>query len=128
MIVLVHSGTPEYRFVVIDATGRHEFSWQADRTLAKGILAFTEKCFESLGVTWDDLEGIGVCSGPGSFTGLRIGLTVWNTVADTRRVPIVGASGDTWEVSVLERLKNGENDQLVMPEYDSDAHITTPRK
>jgi len=28
----------------------------------------------------------------------------------------------------LARLSAGENDELVMPEYGAEAHITTPRK
>jgi len=66
--------------------------------------------------------------GPGSFTGLRIGITVFNTIADTNNVPIVGETGDSWQDKAIMRLENGENDHVVLPEYGSEANITKPRK
>ena len=73
-------------------------------------------------------RGIGVMKGPGSFTGLRIGLTVTNTLADSLSAPIVGATGEDWRETALEKLRAGENEKIVMPEYGAVAHITAPRK
>ena len=40
----------------------------------------------------EDLEGFAVCHGPGSFTGLRIGVTAMKTLAQTLERPLVGIS------------------------------------
>ena len=80
------------------------------------------------GKVWTDVSGIVGFKGPGSFTGLRIGLTVLNTFADSESIPIVGTIGEDWQIVGLQRLSSGENDKLVMPEYGAEAHITTPRK
>ncbi len=37
-----------------------------------------------------DLNGVVVCVGPGSFTGIRIGLAVARTLGQTLRIPVVG--------------------------------------
>lgn len=66
--------------------------------------------------------------GPGSFTGLRIGLTVANTIASAQSLPIVGATGDEWQQQSIDRLSRGESDTIVLPEYGSGARITKPRK
>ena len=66
--------------------------------------------------------------GPGSFTGLRIGLTVLNTIASSQAIPIVGATGDDWQDVAVAGIDSGQNDEIVMPFYGSEANITAPRK
>jgi tRNA threonylcarbamoyladenosine biosynthesis protein TsaB len=47
---------------------------------------------ENSGYEPQDLEGIGVGLGPGSFTGIRIGLATAKTMAQALQIPIVGIS------------------------------------
>lgn len=128
MILLLNTSTPLCQLFVIDGEARHDGSWEAGRELAHGLLANVSEMVESQGKTLHDLAGIGIYQGPGSFTGLRIGLTVANTLADGINVPIVGVSGDSWQSDALARLQADENDRIVLPDYGGDANITTPRK
>jgi len=128
MIILMDTSTPECKLSLIDGDERLDSKWQADRQLAKGLLAFLHDQLEARGKTFEDILGIGAFTGPGSFTGLRIGLTVLNTLADANAIPIVGCRGEQWQQEALERLKAGENDRVALPFYGSDAHITAPRK
>lgn len=107
---------------------RSDFNWQADRKLAHDLLKQIHDFLTLYGADWDKLTGLGVYSGPGSFTGLRIGITVMNTLAESLNIPIVGLSGDDWRNDAVNRLKNSENDQVVLPNYGADAKITTPKK
>lgn len=128
MILLLDTSTPVCKLTLIDGDLRFDDEWQADRTLAKGLLGYINKCLKLHNKTWKDITAIGVFEGPGSFTGLRIGLTVLNTISDSESIPIVGMRGENWQTDALTALKNGKNDRIVMPFYGSDAHITTPRK
>lgn len=128
MILLLDTSTPVCKLSLIDADWRYDDEWESGRTLAKGILGYLEDALLKHHKTWTDVTGIVAYKGPGSFTGLRIGLTVLNTFADSESVPIVGVTGDDWQGKGLDRLQRGENDELVMPEYGGDPHITTPRK
>ena len=128
MILLWNSSTMTAEMVFVDGDSITRLQWEANRTLARDMLAHLERELVARGSSLKALKGIGVYRGPGSFTGLRIGLTVLNTLATDRHVPIVGETGNAWEQTCLERLSRGENDQLVMPEYGSEAHITKPRK
>ena len=128
MIVLWNSADMLVRMVLVKGGVRVAQEWQADRTLARDMLAYMRDRLAEHDATLDDIEGIGVFRGPGSFTGLRIGLTVLNTLAQANHVPIVGEQGDGWEEKCLERLLRGDNDHIVLPEYGGDAHVTKPRK
>ncbi len=124
MIILLDTSTANCFLTLVDDEVRQDFEWQAGRTLARGLLKFLEEKTGDL----HDISGIGVMKGPGSFTGLRIGLTVANALADSLSVPIVGATGEDWRKIVLKKLRAGENEKIVMPEYGAAAHITAPRK
>ena len=128
MILLLDTATPECFLVLVDGEQRFISRWQADRELARGLLGFLESALASHGKQFSDITAIGAHTGPGSFTGLRIGLTVLNTLADGLSVPIVGESGEEWEQRVMERLRRGENQRSLLPYYGSEAHITSPRK
>lgn len=128
MIILVDTSTPVCKLTLVDDNAVFNDEWQADRGLAKGLLAYLRDQLQSHGKTFNDITGIGVYKGPGSFTGLRIGLAVLNTMAEAQNIPIVGATGDDWRDVALAALGNDKNDRIVMPLYGSDANITTPRK
>jgi len=128
MILLLDTSTPVCKLTLVDGDWRYDDEWQADRQLAKGLLKYLQEQLAENGKTFQDITGIGVMKGPGSFTGLRIGLTVLNTMADAEQIPIVGASGETWQEQALSKLQAGENEKIVLPLYGGEAHITQPRK
>jgi len=69
--------------------GENSFKKELNRNMARDILKFLEDSLENIGKDYKDLEGIGFFAGPGSFTGLRIGASVANTLADGLNIPIV---------------------------------------
>lgn len=130
MIILLDTSTPVCQLVISDDGGRrHKFSQSLDRQMARFILKFIEDNLASLGSNIRQISGIGVMKGPGSFTGLRIGVAVANTIADSLAVPIVGeADLLNWQDKALNRLFSGENDKIVLPFYDKPANVTQPKK
>jgi tRNA threonylcarbamoyladenosine biosynthesis protein TsaB len=128
MILLLDTSTPTCRLTLIDGDHRVDAAWLADRNLAHGLLEYLSNQLQAQGKSWTDLTGLGVFQGPGSFTGLRIGLTVLNTMADSLDIPIVAGIGQAWQEQVLAKLSAGANDRLVLPVYGRPARITAPRK
>lgn len=104
------------------------YTWQADRQLAKDLLKQIHEQLQAQKADWPDVTGLVVFEGPGSFTGLRIGLTVANSIAYGTPAPIVGAQGDDWLKTGLAKLADGQNDRQVLPHYGAEAHITLPKK
>jgi tRNA threonylcarbamoyladenosine biosynthesis protein TsaB len=128
MILLWDSANMEVAMTFVDAGHQEEVRWQANRELARDMLGVLRRECDARGVVMHELEGLGVFRGPGSYTGLRIGLTVLNTLARDAKIPIVGATGDDWRNACLERLDAGVDDALVLPEYGAEARTTKPRK
>ena len=128
MILLLDTSTPVCHLGLVDGDWNYETSWESGRGLAKGLLDFLEKELSGQGKSWADVTGLVVFKGPGSFTGLRIGITVLNTLAYANNWPIVGATGDDWRQVGMVRIAGGENDEIVLPEYGGEANITTPKK
>ncbi len=129
MILTIKTSTPLCEMSLYDGDILvAENNWQADRRLSKDLLSQLEKFLKSNQSGFDKLTGLVVFSGPGSFTGLRIGTTVFNTLAYSLNIPIVGVSGENWQKSGLAKLKAGKNDKIVQPEYGHAANITKPKK
>jgi tRNA threonylcarbamoyladenosine biosynthesis protein TsaB len=128
MILLIDTSTPMTHLSMIEGDWRYDTNWEAGRGLAKGLLGFLEKELEFQEKAWQDVTALVIYKGPGSFTGLRIGITVFNTLAYANNWPIVGVTGDGWRQAGVKRIESGENDEIVLPEYGGEANITKPRK
>ena len=130
MILGINTSTPvcELRIVGDDGGVILSDSWEAGRELSTGLLAYIEQSLQKAGASWGDLTGLIVYRGPGSFTGLRIGVTVMNTIARAQHIPIVGTSADDWAEDGFARLSHSEDDELLMPFYGAAPNITQPRK
>ena len=98
--------------------------YRMGRELARDLLGVIQKRVGHM----RKLTGIAFMKGAGSFTGLRIGATAANTMAEYLGVPIVGEKGPTWRARAKKRLSLGENDKMVLPEYDKPANVTKPKK
>lgn len=103
-------------------------TWQAHRQLAETIHLKIKDLLDSQNKDLKDLRGIIAFRGPGSFTGLRVGLSVANALADSLRIPIVGALGEAWLKNGIELLLKGGNSTLILPEYGAPVNITLPKK
>jgi tRNA threonylcarbamoyladenosine biosynthesis protein TsaB len=102
--------------------------WEAHRHLSETIHRKIEELLQLNNRTWQDIQGIVCFQGPGSFTGLRIGLTVGNSIAYSYSLPIVAMQDPSWLESGVKRLLRSESDTQTMPFYGADAHITPQKK
>jgi len=102
--------------------------WQAHRTLADTIHTKIDELLKDNKLDLKNLNGIVCFKGPGSFTGLRIGLTVANGLAQGLSVPVVGAEGQDWQADGVGKLIDGVDEHVVLPVYGGEVKITKPKK
>lgn len=105
-----------------------EHRWQAHRSLSDTLNKSIDELLAKQKLSLDDLTGLVVFEGPGSFTGLRIGHTVANALAYSLSIPVVTTQGDNWLEFGLSRLAKGDDDKVALPHYGGEANITKPRK
>ena len=67
-----------------------EMTWISKNHHTIELAPTVEQALGHIGGGSDDLKALGVAIGPGSFTGLRIGLALAKGLALSHRLPIVG--------------------------------------
>ena len=129
IILTLRTDKPEAEIGLYDDQGQLAYeTWTAHRQLAETLHSKTLDLLKRQNKGWSDIQGLVIFKGPGSFTGLRIGLSVANALAYSLSVPIIGTMGDNWQTEGIENLLTGKSNKVAVPEYGSDAHITAPRK
>lgn len=129
LILTIRTDKPEAELRLYDGQARlAEIVWHAHRELAETIHIKIKELLTNQQKQLGDIDGIVAYQGPGSFTGLRIGLSVGNALADGLHIPIVAGKGGDWEQAAITRLEHDERDPVALPEYGAPVHITTQKK
>ena len=129
LILTIRTDKPEAELGLYDDHTRLAYSaWLAHRQLAETIQLKIDELLKQQGKTLADIQGVVAYKGPGSFTGLRIGLTVANALAYGQKLPIVGSMKESWIETGLGQLLQGEDQHIVIPEYGSAPNITQQKK
>ncbi len=67
-----------------------EYTLQPEITHSRRLLGSVKGMMDALAVTWSDLDAVAVSQGPGSFTGLRIGMAAAKGIARAANCPLIG--------------------------------------
>ena len=127
-ILTIRTDKPEAEIGLYEGAQKLAYtSWLAHRELAESIHLKVKELLAGQQKDIKDIAGIIIFQGPGSFTGLRIGISVANALANSLKVPIVGTAGEHWLEQGTEKLEKSANDHLILPEYGAPPHTTKPR-
>lgn len=69
---------------------RGECTWEARRRHTVTLLPHIQQLLQETGITSEKLSAVAVCRGPGSYTGVRIGIAAAKGIAVTRHLPLIG--------------------------------------
>ena len=92
MILGIEAASTDLSVAVVDRDGSvlHSDGWSVAPRRSHELLRRLQEALERAGGNLDEVTGIGVGLGPGSFTGLRVGLSVAKGLAFALDCPIVG--------------------------------------
>ncbi|MBR2753849.1 hypothetical protein IKD82_01670 [Candidatus Saccharibacteria bacterium] len=91
-----------------------EYHQNFTNDLAEKLLDYIHKKLQENNKDWQDITEITFMSGPGSFTGLRIGASIVNTLAHELNIPL--------------KDQNGKVFPIIIPDYGRPANISKPKK
>lgn len=128
LVLTIRTDKPEAEIGLYDGQKQLSYHvWPAHRELSNTIHIKIKELLELQQKDFKQIEGIVCFKGPGSFTGLRIGITVADAFAYGLNIPII-AETDDWIEKGIKRLQAGENERIALPHYGSPVHITQQRK
>ncbi len=110
MKLYLDTSTPETVLRLNDKEYKYLFA----NDLAEKLLKFIKDKLNENNKTWQDITEITFMSGPGSFTGLRIGACLVNTLAHELNIPL--------------KDHHGKKHQIIIPDYGREANISKPKK
>lgn len=131
MILSINTGSEKNSIAIFGGSVAKEVVWESYRTQSKELLPKIDKLLKSCKINPKDLEAIAVYQGPGSFTGLRVGISVANTLAWGLDVPVIGIKKSNKVISIraidiaqkaekiYQKSKNKKFSKIVTPYYDS---------
>jgi tRNA threonylcarbamoyladenosine biosynthesis protein TsaB len=129
MILTLRTDSPEAEIGLFEIDKELAYvTWHAHRKLAETIHSKLQQLLASQRKSLADLKGIVVYEGPGSFTGLRIGISVANAFAYGLHIPVVATTGKDWKEQGFKQLANQNGPQSVLPKYGAPVHVTKPKK
>ena len=102
-----------------DGALRARTDWPVGYRHGETLLVTLQQLLADQRVALDDLTGIVVGTGPGAFTGLRVGLATAKALAHARRLPIVGVS----TAEALLDAAGGAHDVLLLPAGPNDRTV-----
>lgn len=128
LILTIRTDKPEAEIGLYEDQDQLAYkNWAGHRELSSTIHQQIANLLQSQGKNWENIQGVVCYRGPGSFTGLRIGLSVANALANSLNIPIVAAADD-WIEAGISRLLANQTDTVALPEYGQPANITSPKK
>ena len=78
-----------------------------EKTHSVKLMPMIDEAFKSTNLSLDDISLLACCTGPGSFTGVRIGIATIKAFADVKGLPVVGVTSlESLAYNLFDALKN----------------------
>jgi len=133
LLLLSTAADPAHLAVVEDGRLLETREVAAQRHLSERLLVGIEALLSHAGWRFSDLDAIAVVPGPGSFTGLRIGLAAANALAYANDLLLVSVSAadattiEAFAATATTEFSQGNTSPIVLAEYGQPPTITPPK-
>lgn len=90
VILFIDTSKRETVKISLIINGKETYFETSSQEKAQVALSLIEKIIKKSGLKLSDITGIKVNQGPGSFVGLRVGVSIANTLSFLLKVPVNG--------------------------------------
>ena len=91
MLLALDTSTSWISLALFDGTSLlYEATWESQLHHTVELAPAIDRLFSQTGISYQDLTGLAVAMGPGSFTSLRIGMAFTKGIALALNIPVVG--------------------------------------
>jgi len=105
-------------------------AWLGNQDQSTELLPKIDDLIRGMGLEYSDLDGVAVVSGPGSYTGVRIGVSVANALGLAISLPVRGIDGlwaqaymvkdEAASVGAIVSLMSAGNNRVYCRRYDKE--------
>lgn len=98
-------------------------------THSENLMPLVKDLFEKSSITLKEIDLIAVCIGPGSFTGIRIGISSVKAMAEVHDIPVVSVTSlealanGTDKTETIVSLIDARNDQVYCGVFDENINL-----
>jgi len=95
-----------------------------ETTHSQKLMPLINNLLDETNLTLDDINLLACCQGPGSFTGIRIGISTVKAFADVKNIPIIGVTSleslayNIKENSIIATIIDAKNENVYFAMYE----------
>ena len=92
-ILAIQTACQPYGLAILrDGQCIRQLQLQSDYSFSEDLMLYIDSFLQEAELTYSDLDCIGVAHGPGSYTGLRLGVSVGKSIGFIHQIPVIGVS------------------------------------
>lgn len=104
-----------------------EKKWVSNKNQSEELLSEIDSLFTEAGLSKKEIKKIIMVKGPGSYTGLRVGLSAGNALALAWGIPVIGLMKSDLAGDFSELIED-DNARPIQAYYQNPPHITQSKK
>ena len=102
-----------------------------EKTHSQNLMPLIDEIFKETNLSLDDINLVTCCQGPGSFTGIRIGISTIKAFADAKNIPVIGVTSleslayNITDTGLIVSLIDAKNDNVYYSLFSNNGETYT---
>lgn len=100
-----------------------------EKTHSQNLMPLIDTLFKETNLSLDDINLLACCQGPGSFTGIRIGIATIKAFSDAKNIPVIGITSleslayNITDTGLIVSLIDAKNDNVYYSLFSNNGEL-----